>query len=139
MLVTTHTIIASTVAIKTGNPWIYMPFAAVDHFVLDTIPHFGGKFLDKHFRLLTVIDAIVGITLFLILARYTKFSVLILLAVCLLAGWPDLVMLYQKMTGTKKLPKFKKFHSGIQKYETSSGIVFEFAIVLFCLLLIFAF
>ncbi|RJO60533.1 hypothetical protein C4544_05000 [candidate division WS5 bacterium] len=139
MLVTTHTIIASTIAIKTGNPWIYLPFAASEHFIFDTFPHFGGDWVKKNFRLMTVIDAIAGITLFLILARYTKFSILILFAVCLLAGWPDLVMLYQKLTKTKKLPKFKKFHSGIQKIEFPLGILIEVAIVLGCLLLIFAF
>ncbi len=137
MLVTTHTMIAATVAIKTGNPWIYIPFAGADHFLFDAFPHFGGKKVGKNFKLFTVIDAIVGISLFLILVHYTKFSVVILFFVCFLAGWPDLVMLYQKLTDTKRLPKFKAFHSGIQKYETPAGIIFELGIVLFCLLLIF--
>lgn len=139
MLVTTHAVVASTVAIKTGNPYIYLPFAAADHFLLDTFPHFGGKWAEKNFRPMVVVDAILGITLFLILARYTHFSVFILFAVCLLAGWPDLIMLYQKITKTKKLPKFKKFHSGIQKLESLPGVLIEIAIVLGCLMLIFAF
>jgi len=137
VLVTTHTIVASTIAIKTGNPYLYLPFAAIDHFTLDTFPHFGGKWVDKNFKLVTALDATFGIVLFLILARYTKFSILILFAVCLLAGWPDLVMLYQKLTKTKKLPKFKKFHSGIQKLESFPGLLIEVVIVLGCLLLIF--
>lgn len=133
MLVTTHTVIASTIAIKTGNPYIYLPFAASEHFVLDTFPHFGGEWTEKNFRLMTVVDAIVGITLFLILARYTQFSVLILFAVCLLAGWPDLLWL----TKRKKFPKFFKFHKDIQKHEFPAGIFIELVIVVGCLALIF--
>ena len=137
MLVTTHAVVASTIAIKTGNPWIYLPFAAAEHFLLDTFPHFGGEWVKKNFKLMTVIDAICGIVLFLVLARYTQFSVLILFAVCLLAGWPDIVMVYQKLTKTKKLPKFKKFHKNIQKLEFPGGLVIELLIVSGCLLLIF--
>ncbi len=137
MLVTTHTMIAATVAIKTGDPWIYIPFAGADHFIFDAFPHFGGKKVGKSFKLFTALDAVIGISLFLILAHYTKFSVLILFFVCLLAGWPDLVMLYQKLTDTKRLPRFKAFHRDIQKHESPGGIIFEIGIILFCLLLIF--
>jgi|GEM_PF-2350481 len=139
MLVTTHAVVASTVAIKTGNPYIYIPFAVFEHFIFDTFPHFGGEWVKRNFKILTVIDAILGISLFLVMAFFThsKFSVLILFTVCFLAGWPDLIMLYQKMTKTKKLPKFKKFHSNIQKLEFPAGILIEIAVVLGCLLLIF--
>ncbi len=133
MLVTTHAMVAATVAIKTGNPYIYIPFAAADHFTFDAFPHFGGKWINDHFKSVAIIDAVVGITLFLILARYTKFSVLILLAVCLLAGWPDLLWL----TKRRRFPKFFKFHAGIQKFEATSGILIEVAIVAVCLALIF--
>ena len=137
MFVTTHTIVASTIAIKTGNPYIYLPFAAVDHFALDTVPHFGGKWAGKNFKVLTALDATFGIGLFLILARYTKFSILILFAVCLLAGWPDLILAYQKFINPKRLKKFGEFYAGIQKSESFPGIIIEVAIVLVCLLLIF--
>lgn len=133
MLVTTHAVVASTIAIKTGNPWIYLPFAASEHFIFDSFPHFGGDWVKKNFRLMTVIDAIFGIILFLILARYTKFSVLILFAVCLLAGWPDILWL----TKRKKCKKFFKFHKDIQKHEFPAGIFIELVIVLGCLALIF--
>ncbi len=137
MLVTTHTVIAATVAIKTGNPYLYFPFAAADHFAFDTMPHFGGDWVNKNLKLVTALDAIVGISIFLAIAFFThsKFSVLILFAVCLLAGWPDLIWL----TKRKHFPKFKKWHAGIQKFETSPGIILEIAVVLFCLLLIFVF
>lgn len=137
MLVTTHAVVASTIAIKTGNPYIYLPFAAIDHFLLDTFPHFGGEVIEKHFRPMVVLDAVLGIALFLILARYTQFSVIILFIVCFLAGWPDLVMSYQKITKTKRLSKFKKFHSDIQKLEFPLGLLIEIVIVLGCLALIF--
>ncbi|MEK7447346.1 MAG: hypothetical protein AAB632_00900 [Patescibacteria group bacterium] len=137
MLVTTHAMIASTVAIKTGNPYIYLPFAAADHFLLDAFPHFGGEVIEKHFRPMVVLDAVLGITLFLILARYTEFSVFILFVVCLLAGWPDLILAYQKFINPKKLPKFAKFHVGIQKLEFPLGVLIELVIVSGCLMLIF--
>lgn len=135
MLVTTHTIIASTVAIKTGNPYLYLPFAAADHFLFDTFPHFGGKWVDKNFKLVTALDATFGIALFLIIAFYThsKFSVVILFAVCLLAGWPDLTWL----TKRNRFSKFKVWHAGIQKLESFSGLLVEVAIISACLLLIF--
>jgi hypothetical protein len=137
VLVTTHAVVASTIAIKTGNPYIYLPFAAVDHFLLDTFPHFGGDVLEKHFRPMVVLDAFLGITLFLILARYTQFSIIILFAVCFLAGWPDLVHLYQRLINPNGVQKFQKFHSGIQKMEFPAGILIEAAVVAGCLALIF--
>jgi len=137
MLVTTHTIVASTIAIKTGNPYIYIPFAALDHFLLDMMPHFGGKLVEKDFKLFTVLDAFCGITLFLILARYTQFSVLILFAVCFLAGWPDLIHLYRRLVNPRGAAKFQKFHDDIQRLEFPAGILIEGLLVLGCLLLIF--
>ncbi|MDO8507377.1 MAG: hypothetical protein Q7S53_02310 [bacterium] len=139
MLVTTHTLVASTIAIKTGNPYLYLPFAAVDHFVLDTFPHFDAPWVRKNYYKMAAIDAFFGITIFLVLARYTKFSVLILFAVCLLAGWPDLVTLFKKLTGikSKKVTKFINFHEDIQRLEFPAGIFIEIVIVVGCLLLIF--
>ena len=137
MFVTTHAVVASTIAIKTGNPYIYIPFAALDHFLLDMMPHFGGKIVGNNFKIFTALDAVCGITLFLILARYTEFSVLILFAVCFLAGWPDLVHLYQRVIDPKKMEKFQKFHCGIQKFEFPAGILIEIVIVAGCLALIF--
>ena len=137
MLVTTHAVVASTIAIKTGNPYLYIPFAMADHFLLDTFPHFGGKWVSKNFKPMVIVDAILGITLFLILARYTQFSVIILFAVCLLAGWPDLVLAYQKFVNLRKWPRFGKFHSDIQKLESPPGVLIEIAIVFGCLWLIF--
>jgi hypothetical protein len=137
MLVTTHAVVASTVAIKTGNPYLYIPFAMVDHFLLDTFPHFGGKWVKKRFRPMVVLDVILGITLFLILARYTQFSIIILFAVCLLAGWPDLILVYRKFISPKVFPRFGKFHSDIQKFESFPGVLIEIVIVLGCLWLIF--
>lgn len=137
MFVTTHALVASTVAIKTGNPYIYIPFALADHFLLDSMPHFGGKLVGKNFKVFTVIDAICGITLFLILARYTQFSVFILFSVCLLAGWPDLVHLYERLVDPKAFKKFQKFHSKIQRFEFPAGILIEIVIVVACLSLIF--
>jgi len=82
---------------------------------------------------MVVLDAVLGITLFLVLARYTEFSVLILFAVCFLAGWPDILWFVKH----KKLSNFFKFHVGIQKLEFPAGIFIEIVIVMGCLLLIF--
>lgn len=133
MFVTTHAVVASTIAIKTGNPYIYIPFAAVDHFLLDMMPHFGGKTVGKNFKLFMALDAVCGITLFLVLARYTEFSVLILFAVCFLAGWPDLLW----PTKRTSFVKFKKFHKDIQRFEFPAGILIEMVITIGCLALIF--
>lgn len=137
MLVTTHAVVASTIAIKTGNPYIYLPFAAADHFILDTFPHFGGRWLKKNYRLMVVVDAMCGIALFLILARYTKFSVLILFIVCFLAGWPDLLTFLNRTGKKKRFTGLQNFHDNIQKLEFPLGIFIEFVIVLGCLMLIF--
>jgi len=135
MLVTTHTLIASTVAIKTGNPWIYIPFAAVEHFLLDMLPHFGkGPLLKRrNFQIATLLDAIAGISLFFFLVSKTGFPIYMLFFIDFLAGWPDLVWLLD----SDRSSRFAKFHKKIQKFESPAGIVVEIGINLVCLYLIF--
>ena len=136
MLVTTHSVVAMTVAVKTGNPYIYIPFAILDHLILDQLPHYGMRsFNFERFKILTILDAVAGFFLFATFVYITNWPWWLLFLLCFLAGWPDILWFF----GKKKngfLAKFKHFHKKIQNLESQGGILLEFAIIIFCLWLI---
>jgi hypothetical protein len=134
MLVTTHTIVATTIALKTGNPWIYIPAAIINHPILDALPHFGGKKVDKRidFKYEVLADAILGISFYIFFLTKTNFPPLQLFILDLIAGWPDLIHLYNRYI------LFQKYHRMIQKLESPYGIILEVTIWITCLWLLFA-
>lgn len=143
MFVTTHAIIASTIAVKTGNPLIYIPAALLNHFVFDVFPHFGlsreeygVRGWKKILSRLVVFDAICGTLTFFYILRVSGFSFGELFLVNLLAGWPDLLGLYQNFFNPNFWPQFKGFHDGIQR-ESVWGIVIELLVISFCFWLIY--
>jgi hypothetical protein len=140
MLVTTHTLVATAIAVKTRNPSIYIPAALINHFVLDALPHFGGGFVNetKNFKMAMAIDALVGLSLFTIIVTSGIFPFLPLLALDLLAGWPDLLLVYNKLLKGNHFEKIQKWHAGIQKFESPWGILVDMLISGICIFLIFS-
>lgn len=140
MLVTTHTIVATTIAIKTGNPLIYIPAAILNHPILDALPHFGNERVDKkpYFNTAVAIDAVLGIGFFIFFVLKTNFPPLQIFVVDFLAGWPDLILAYNHLIDQDKFVKFQKFHAIIQKLESLWGIIVELFIWILCLYLIFS-
>lgn len=138
MFVTTHTIVATTIVLKTGNPWIYIPAAIINHPILDALPHFGSKKIEKspYFNMLVFTDAIFGIGFFIFFLTQTHFPPLQLFMLDFMAGWPDLILFYNRYINPKIFVTFQKYHSLIQKLENPYGILLEIAINIFCLHLI---
>jgi hypothetical protein len=140
MLVTTHTIVATTIAIKTGNPLIYIPAAILNHPILDALPHFGNKEVEKnpYFNIAVSVDAVLGIGFFIFFILKTNFPPLQIFMVDLLAGWPDLVLGYNRFINLNRFVKFQALHSKIQKLESLWGAVIELSIWTICFYLIFS-
>lgn len=141
MLVTTHTMIAMAVVVITKESAIYIPLAAVNHPLLDMVPHFG--FSDKHYHELRVrlgwplifLDAILGTTFFFLVLNKTGLPFWLLFGICLLAGWPDLAQLYHRKVNQNFLPKLSDFHEKIQT-ESPWLLPLELGIIIACLTLI---
>lgn len=137
MLVTTHTLIATTIAVKTKNPYVYIPAALLNHFILDALPHFGSKKIADSkglFLITAAIDAAMGITLFFLVVYYLHFPPVQLFLIDLAAGWPDFMNLYQVLGGGKFVARFQNWHSKIQRLETPAGIIVEVFIWIVCLI-----
>lgn len=103
MLETPHTIVAASIAVKTGNPFLALPLALLSHFVLDEVPHWNPHLTTKEgdvkkidpdgFKVI-IIDS----SLALISGSVIAFSflpdikkVLLIFACCFLSALPDLV------------------------------------------------
>jgi hypothetical protein len=132
MFVTAHTLIAMTVAVETGNPWIFIPAAIVNHLILDLAPHFGPpkdwtkEQKRKNFFLLMPFDAVLGTATFFWVYLKTGFPFLPLFLICVLAGWPDLVSLVHHLD-KKRFAKFYKFHHKIQGLQRPYFLPVELA------------
>jgi hypothetical protein len=140
MLVTTHTIVATTIALKTGNPWIYIPAAIFNHPILDALPHFGGSRVQKRidFKYEIIADAILGIGFYALFITKTNIMPLQLFLLDLTAGWPDLIHVYNRYIEPSKYIVFQKYHRAIQKFESPYGIILEVTIWIICLWIIFS-
>lgn len=138
MFVTTHTVVATTIAVKTGNPYIYIPAAFLNHLVLDAFPHYGNKVLRNRsfFKIAAFADAIFGFGFFLFFILKLDLPIINLLIIDLMAGWPDLLLFYNKIIDEKKFVLFQKWHSQIQKYEFRGGVFIEIALIGVCLFLL---
>jgi len=142
MLVTTHSMVAIALTITTGNPAIYIPAAVVNHPVLDFLPHFGfpkEKYPVLRKKMLwpmTIMDAIVGTSMFFWVLNHTGLSFWLLFPICLLAGWPDLAGLYRTVFKHNFSPKFHQIHENIQ-HESPWYFWIDLTIIALCAWLIF--
>lgn len=142
MFVTTHTMVAMTLTAATGNPLIYLPAAAINHPLLDMVPHFGFSkqkypgLRNKALIPMMVFDVFAGTTLFFLVLFKTGLPFWLLFLVCLLAAWPDLLILYQRFVNPKFAPKVKELHENIQT-ESPWFFWIELTIIGFCSYLIF--
>lgn len=136
MFITTHTVVATTIAVKTRNPYLYIPIIFASHFILDALPHSDG-ILKHDFKTTVIIDAILGISFFIFFASRLDLPVMKLFLIDLLAGWPDLLPFYNKVIDKSKFTNFDNFHSGIQKFESKTGLLVEIVIIASCLFFIF--
>lgn len=136
MFVTTHALIASTIAIKTGNPYIYLPAGIGNHFLLDMIPHFGlpkdmeEPLKSRLFTGMIFLDVLFGTLTFLLLIKLFSLNPIWLFGLCLLAGWPDLVSLFERVA-KKGWKPLLVFHERIQP-ESYAGIVVELLLIAAC-------
>ena len=136
MTASNHFVTGAAISIAIANPWLGVPAAILSHFILDSIPHYGCKeFRDdnpgerKLYFLMLVIDGA-------ILATLIAFSILaldnfLLIAYGLAAFSPDAVWFYRYgpllwLGKVNKPPgRLERFHSKIQWFEETSGLLVE--------------
>ena len=127
MLETPHTIVAASIAVKTGNPFLALPLALLSHFVLDKVPHWnphlttkGGevkKINPEGFKIIVIDSSLALISGSVIALSFLPDikKVLLILACCFLSALPDLVeapyiFLNYKKEWLKKWLFFQKKH-----------------------------
>ncbi len=127
VLETPHVIVASLIAVKTGNPLLAMPLALFSHFVLDEIPHWNPhittkegdvKVIEPKSMKVIIIDSSLALASGLAIALSSLPDIkkmFIVLACCLLAVIPDLIeapyiFLNYKKDYLKKWLSFQKRH-----------------------------
>lgn len=143
MTATNHGLAGAVIAISLQtNPVAAIILAPLSHFLLDTIPHFGG--VDTHskkfFRILFA-DITLAVVSTLYIAWLWQELALLLVVCAFLAASPDLMWLYYEYlrpTPNGKRGKLAKFHSKIQWSQTHKGIFVEimvFAVTFYLLTL----
>ena len=103
MLETPHAIVAASIAVKIGNPYLAIPLSFISHFVLDEVPHWNPhitsktgdvKVIDpKSFKLIladSILALVSGIYIAASVLPDTRKALLILVC-CFVAVLPDLV------------------------------------------------
>ncbi len=136
MTATNHALSGALIGLVVTQPILAIPLAFASHFLLDAVPHFGldefGGHLKnpKKFHRILYIDALLLSAVFLILIAAG--APLLVLICAVVAGSPDLIWAYRyvfkekfgKIPETKK-NRFNKFHSDIQKSQTTKGLLVE--------------
>lgn len=142
MLVTTHSMVAMALTVTTGNPYIYVPAAVVNHPILDMLPHFGfptekyPKLHDQAMWPMVLTDMIAGTSLFFLVLAKTGLPFWLLFGVCFLAAWPDLFTFYQRKVNPNLAPGFLKLHERIQ-HESPWYFWVDLTVIAVCIFLIF--
>ena len=131
MTATNHALTGAVIALAVKQPVLVVPLAIASHFVLDSMPHFGGlpvtsrKFL---FVLAGDTGIAAGLLSSMVLLQPPLWWVAVLGAVCAMA--PDLMWFpnfLRAVTGrpTKKPDSITKWHKKIQRYERPQNMPFE--------------
>lgn len=134
MRAVSHTVTGAVIAVALPSPWLALPLAAVSHFILDAMPHYGSDKITTESRAFTYIlaaDTAMAAAFLLFLAVLQP-SNWMLAAICgVIAASPDLMWLpkYISALRGREAPKevnaLESFHSRIQWYERPPGLIVE--------------
>lgn len=132
MTATNHALTGAIIGLTVPSPVVACAAAFLSHFVLDTIPHFGGgkDFIKtKAFRNLLVVDAFLCLVLVLCLASFGGNDWWIAALCAFLAAAPDLASFNRyrhALRGTPwKAGWFTNFAKRIQWFERPIGAFVE--------------
>jgi hypothetical protein len=131
-----HLATGALIGLSVSQPIVALPLAFVSHFLLDAMPHFG--FPDwsdrrKHMKLFLTVTIIDMMLIALFVAFLLVYNAPALSYVTALAAFsPDFVWIYrftilERMGSRQPRPNkgLTKFHSDIQKAESTHGIFTE--------------
>lgn len=131
MLLTSHTIIGSGIALTLQNPALIAPVAFASHYVADSMPHFGFKDPSrKKFVIIGAVDSLLSLVVFLSLISLFPDKKMYLLIGYIFAILPDMNLIMYALKGIKWPKMYWKYHSMIQWCERPWGILTEIATIL---------
>ena len=135
MTAANHVVTGAILGAVIHQPLLALPLAFASHFVLDSLPHFGGKELIENKRkFLSILGADVCIASLvlvgIVISQPNNWP--LILACAILAASPDLMWFSHFMRDMRKIPKrpfnlVERFHSRIQWGERLWGWTIEIA------------
>jgi hypothetical protein len=133
MIALNHMLTGTAIALAVKQPALVIPLAFLSHFVLDSIPHFGGmpfyEYGHKLFPYVMIADGILSVSavgVVMLLQPDLAFVVALGAGFAIL---PDVFWLGKYMLKWKSW--FFGFHQGIQWFERPPGIIVEASYLVF--------
>lgn len=143
MTATNHGLFGAVIAITLRNhPAVAIAIAPLSHFLLDAIPHAGGKYdlrSRKFFRILFADCTLAVVSTLAVVWVWHEIALLVVVC-AFLAASPDLMWIYYEYINPKlrKVHLLPRFHSWIQWSQTAPGWYVEavWFIILFPVLML---
>lgn len=131
MTATNHALTGAVVALVVKEPVLVVPIAIASHFLLDSLPHFGGlSVTSRKFLFILAGDAglATGLLASMIILQPTLWLIAVLGAVCAMA--PDLMWFPNFLRSItdrpiKKPDSITTWHKKIQRYEQPQNMPYE--------------
>lgn len=127
-----HTVTGAVIGALVASPVIALPAAFLSHFLLDIIPHSGGRKVDKTSRLFKIellIDAALSASFLLALLVLKPDNWQLMIACGIAAAAPDLLWfpywLWELRGKPREMGTIGRFLAWIQWYEKPWGYVIE--------------
>lgn len=131
MTATNHALTGAAIALVVKEPVLVVPLAIASHFLLDSLPHFGGLPVTSR-KFLFILAGDAGVTAGLLASMFmlqpALWLVAVVGAVCAMA--PDLMWFPNFLRSvtdrpTKKPDSITKWHKKIQRYERPQNMPYE--------------
>jgi hypothetical protein len=128
-----HVLTGTAIALAVRDPLLVAPLSLVSHFVLDATPHFDHplyQYGSKYFAKIMIADGVLSIgSVVLVMLAVPQLAWVIALG-AFMAIVPDFFWLYYYLNGRPQW-WFFRFHSKIQWYERTPGLLVEASYLLF--------
>lgn len=133
MTITNHALAGVSIAVALNRPILGAIFALASHFIMDSLPHFGGvKWYDnwgKPLLIMSVIDIVLCCAVVALgIAMFPSYWLGIIVTACF-ATAPDWLWVFKYKFNVKH--KFFDFHQSIQRYERPWGAYIEITFAVF--------
>jgi hypothetical protein len=122
-----HVLTGTAIALAVKQPLLVAPLALASHFVLDATPHFDHpvyQYGSKYFAAIMVADTVISVGSVLTVCFLFPALAVAVIVGAIFAILPDFFWLYYYTHGRPQW-WFFKFHSKIQWFERTEGLLVE--------------